>query len=356
MPSSANVDRSCRAKTRDPEKAPILPMNLRSFQPMRLYSFVLTILFALAPGSHPVAQVTITSASAMDVSLDTGTGVLSGTLTTPDEKKRMPVVLIVPGSGPTDRDGNSPLGVQAGTYKMLADDLAARGIATLRYDKRGIGKSAEAMTSEADLRFEHGIADAAGWVRWLKKDNRFSRVVVLGHSEGSLIGMEAAKDAGADAFVSAAGPGRPADQLLREQLARQLPPDLMAESNNMLDSLVAGKTIPEPNPVLAALFRPSVQPYLISWFRYDPARSIGELRMPVMILQGTTDLQVTAEEAQLLAAGNPAAQLMLVEGMNHVLKAAPMDAQQNLLAYSDPALPLMDGLVAGIVSFIEGVK
>jgi pimeloyl-ACP methyl ester carboxylesterase len=298
----------------------------------------------------------ITSSSALDVSLDTGTGALSGTLTTPDGKERMPVVLIVPGSGPTDRDGNSPLGVQANTYKMLADDLAARGIATLRYDKRGIRKSAEAMTSEADMRFEHGIADAAGWVRWLKKDKRFSKVIVLGHSEGSLIGMEAAKDAHVDAFVSAAGPGRPADQLLREQLAKQLPPDLMAESNRMLDSLVAGKTIPEPNPVLAALFRPSVQPYLISWFKYDPAKVIGELRMPVLILQGTTDLQVSTEEARLLAAGHPAAQLMLIEGMNHVLKAAPADAQKNLLTYSDPVLPLMDGLVSAVVSFIEGVK
>jgi pimeloyl-ACP methyl ester carboxylesterase len=310
----------------------------------------------LLPVSLAAQVPTITSASGLDVSLDTGTGALSGTLTTPDEKERMPVVLIVPGSGPTDRNGNSPLGVQANTYKMLTDDLAVRGIASLRYDKRGIGKSAEAMTSEADLRFEHGIADAAGWVRWLKKDKRFTRVIVLGHSEGSLIGMEAAKDAHADAFVSAAGPGRPADQLLREQLAKQLPPDLMAESNRMLDSLVAGKTIPEPNPVLAALFRPSVQPYLISWFRYDPAKSIGELHMPVMILQGTTDLQVSVEEARLLAAGNPSAKLMLMEGMNHVLKAAPADAQKNLLTYSNPVLPLMDGLVTAIVSFVEGVR
>ena len=302
------------------------------------------------------AQVKITSTTALDVALDTGTGSLSGTLTTVDEKERMPVVLIIPGSGPTDRDGNSPLGVQSNTYKMLADDLAARGIATLRYDKRGIRKSAEAMTSEADLRFEHGIADAAGWVRWLKKDKRFSNVIVLGHSEGSLIGMEAARDAGADAFISAAGPGRPADQLLREQLAKQLPPDLLAESNRMLDSLVAGKTIPEPNPTLAALFRPSVQPYLISWFTYDPVTSIGKLSIPVLILQGTTDIQVTVEECRLLAAGNPAAQLTIIEGMNHVLKAAPADAQKNLLTYSDPVLPLMDGLVAAIVSFVEGVK
>jgi pimeloyl-ACP methyl ester carboxylesterase len=324
---------------------------------MQFRSVFLSLLLPFMPGQDLAAQVkAITSASALDVSLDTGTGALSGTLTTPDGKERMPVVLIVPGSGPTDRDGNSPLGVQCNTYKMLADDLAADGIATLRYDKRGIRKSAEAMTSEADMRFEHGIADAVGWVRWLKKDTRFSRVIVLGHSEGSLIGMEAAKDAGADACISAAGPGRPADQLLREQLAKQLPDDLMAESNRMLDSLVAGKTIPEPNPVLAALFRPSVQPYLISWFKYDPAKSIGELHMPVLILQGTTDLQVTTEEARLLAAGNPAAQLMLIEGMNHVLKAAPEDAQKNLLTYSDPVLPLMDGLVAGIASFIADIK
>lgn len=321
-----------------------------------LLRFALLVMLAVLPG-HPDAQTPITRRfTAIEVSLDTGTGSLSGTLTLPDVAGPLPVILIIPGSGPTDRDGNSPLGLHTDMYKKLAEDLAARGIAALRYDKRGIRRSAEALTAEEDLRFDDGIRDAAGWIRWLQSDTRFSRVIVFGHSEGSLIGMVAAKDANASAFISAEGPGRPADDILREQLALQLPPDLLAESTRLLDSLVAGKTVSNPPPALTALFRPSVQPYLISWFAYDPAREIGNLRIPVLILQGTTDLQVSADEAKRLAAGLPEARLLLLDGMNHVLKQAPADTQKNILTYSDPVLPLKEGVVSAIASFIQEIK
>jgi uncharacterized protein len=212
---------------------------------------------------------------------------LHSTLLLPkDTSKPMPVVLLLSGSGPTDRNGNSPiLPGKNNSLLMLADGLASNGIASLRYDKRGVGESAGAMMAEADLRFETYVDDAVSWCEQLRKDKRFSAVIIAGHSEGSLIGMLAAKRCNADAFISISGAGRVAADILRTQLAGKLPPELAKQSDAILKNLEAGKTTENAPPELAAIYRPSVQPYLISWFRYDPAKSIAELTVPVLIVQ-----------------------------------------------------------------------
>jgi pimeloyl-ACP methyl ester carboxylesterase len=168
------------------------------------------------------------------VQLDTGKGVLHGTLLTPDGAARMPAVLIVPGSGPTDRNGNFPqMGGINNSLKLLAEGLARHGIASLRFDKRGIAASAPAAPSEAEMRIEQGADDAAGWIRRLRADPRFDRVALIGHSEGALVGMLAAQRAPVDAYVSLAGIGRPFDVVLREQLRPQLPAPLFEESERV---------------------------------------------------------------------------------------------------------------------------
>ena len=199
---------------------------------------------------------------------------LHSTLLLPkDTSKPMPVVLLLSGSGPTDRNGNSPiLPGKNNSLLMLAEGLASNGIASLRYDKRGVGESAGAMVSESELRFETYVDDAMSWCEQLRKDKRFSAVVIAGHSEGSLIGMLAAKRCNADGFISISGAGRAAADILRTQLAGKLPPELAKQSDAILKDLEAGKTTENAPPELAALYRPSVQPYLISWFRYDPAK------------------------------------------------------------------------------------
>lgn len=289
-----------------------------------------------------------------NVVLKTPTGNIDGTLTLSQAETSSPVVLIVPGSGPTDRDGNSGMGVQANVYKMLSEELAKKGIASLRFDKRGIGKSKSAMTGEKDLRFETYIDDVVGWIVQLRLDKRFSAVLILGHSEGSLIGMVASEHTPVDGFISISGAGKPADRILREQLETKLPPDLLTESNAILDSLKDGKTIEAVNPNLAALYRPSVQPYMISWFKYDPAKEIAKLKIPILIIQGTTDLQVTINDAKLLSAANSNAQLLIVDNMNHVLKESSPDPQQNYATYQNPNLPLKEGLVDRISQFVMG--
>lgn len=273
-----------------------------------------------------------------------------------DTANAVPVVLMLSGSGPTDRNGNSPmLPGRNNSMQMLAEGLADNGIASLRYDKRGVGESARAMVAEADLRLETYVDDAVAWCEQLRKDKRFSVVIIAGHSEGSLIGMLAAKRCDANGFISIAGAGHAAADIIRAQLAGKLPPELATQSDAILTSLEAGKTTENPPVELAALYRPSVQPYLISWFRYDPAKSIAALTVPVLVVQGTTDLQVNAGDAKRLAAASPKAKLLLVEGMNHVLKEVPPDRDKQMASYSDPALLLAPEFLAGVVDFVRKV-
>lgn len=284
--------------------------------------------------------------------LATPTGTIDGTLEV-SSVSRSPVVLIIAGSGPTDRNGNAlTMGLHGDTYELLASDLARRDIASLRYDKRGIGASAPAMSSERDLTFDTYVDDAASWLQKLRADGRFTEIVVAGHSEGSLIGMIAVQKAPADAFVSLEGAGRPIAAVLREQLKPKVSPQLYAQADSIITSLQNGKTVAEVPADLMLLFRPSIQPYLISWLKYDPAIEMGKLRIPVTIVQGTADVQVTMADAEALHRADPSSRLVVVDGMNHVLKYAPDVSSQAaiLKGYQDPSLPIAPQVVDAIAS------
>ncbi|HUY11559.1 MAG TPA: alpha/beta hydrolase [Candidatus Dormibacteraeota bacterium] len=293
-------------------------------------------------------------ASESEIALDTATGQIAGTLFLPAGGVPIPVVLIIAGSGPTDRNGNSPmLPGKNNAYKLLAAALAERGIASVRYDKRGIGASVK--VPEEDLRFDTYVDDAAAWIRKLHHDARFARVIVAGHSEGALVGTIAVQRAPAYALASLEGAGRPAATILREQLKPKLPPLLYEQAEAALLSLQAGHTVASPPPELQALFRPSVQPYLISWFAYNPAVEIAKVDIPICIVQGTADVQVSEVDAEALARAAPRATLVIVKGMNHVLKYAPNVSSQEaiLRGYEDPSLPVdlqAVGAVAAICS------
>lgn len=281
-------------------------------------------------------------------------GELHGTLDIPAGTGPFPVALILVGSGPVDRDGNAAsVGFYSDSYKELAAALAAHGIASLRYDKRGAGVDMSLALSEAKLRFDDFVGDAIGWGRLLRKDSRFSRLIIIGHSEGSLIGMLAASGLGADGYVSLAGAGESAAKLILSQLHPQLPPDLYAESQRIVNALQHGKTVDKVSPQLAVLFRASGQPYLISWFRYDPAQEIQHLRMPALIIQGGRDIQVSISDAKALAEADPSAKLVVIPKMNHVLKDVGDTRDSNLAAYSNPKLPLDTTLINTVTRFIS---
>jgi pimeloyl-ACP methyl ester carboxylesterase len=302
-----------------------------------------------------IARVNALAAES-DYNLETSTGTIFGTLMLPDHRSAtVPVVLIVAGSGPTDRNGNGPT-LSLNTYGKIASALAAKGIASVRYDKRGIAASHAAMASENDIRFDTYIDDAAAWIARLRADKRFSRAVLAGHSEGSLVGMVAAQRAPVDAYVSLEGAGFPAADVLRTQLQPQLAPypKLAAQAESALTAISAGKTIPAADvpPELMSLLRPSVQPYLISWFKYDPRVEIAKLNRGVTIVQGTHDVQVPVADGRALAAANTSATYVAIDGMTHVLAddpAATLDGQLRG-AYVDTMRPLDTTLVQTLVS------
>ena len=308
-------------------------------------------LIACSSGDHDLVADAYT---AEPVRLETSTGTLYGTLAVPAEAGAHPVILIIAGSGPTDRDGNSAIfSGPNNSLRLLAEGLAKRGVASLRYDKRGVAESAAAGLREEDLRFDGYVADAAAWLERLQTDERFASASVVGHSEGSLVGILAMKQISGHTFVSLAGVARRASEVLRDQLRNQLSPELWAESERILAALEAGETVGDVPDALAALYRPSVQPYLLSWFRYVPADELATLTVNVLIAQGTTDTQVSVSEAEALRAAKPDAELLILEGMNHVLKRVPADPAQQQASYSDPSLPVDEELVEAVARFVQ---
>ncbi len=266
------------------------------------------------------------------VTVATEPAAMHGTLLSPDGQIRA-AAIIIPGSGPTDRNGDSPLGVSAASYRLLAEALADQGIATLRYDKRGVGQSAAAIVAEDQLTFDISATDARLWLDEALAGTGLSCAWLIGHSEGALVALKAA-------------------DVLREQLVSVgLPAPLRDAAFAALTELEAGRTTEAP-PELAALFRPSVQPYLISWLALDPARLAASFRGPMMIGQGSTDLQTTLTDAEALYAAQPNAQLTVWEGVNHVLKIAPADRTANSATYADPTLALAPGVAEDIAAFI----
>lgn len=304
---------------------------------------MLHLIFASALLSDPVSSPVV---------LPSEPAPLHGTLLAPEGPTRAAAVIIA-GSGPTDRDGNNPLGVSASSYRLLAEGLAGRGIATVRADKRGVGQSAFAGMAEADLRFTNYSDDARAWAAETARLTGQPCAWLIGHSEGALVAL-AAVAGGDDAvcgLVLLAGAGRPFGAVLREQLANA-PEPLQSQAVAILAELEAGRPVTDVPPQLAALFRPSVQPYLISWLPLDPAAMVAAYDGPVMIGQGTTDIQVGLTDANALAAARPDARLVIWEGVNHLLKIAPADRAANSATYSDPTLPLAPGVVDDVAGFI----
>lgn len=280
-------------------------------------------------------------------------GTLHGTLEIPDVAAPCPVVLIIAGSGPTDRNGNNPYGVKANYLKMFADGLAQQGIASLRYDKRAIGES-RFNIKESDVTFENFVQDADALLTKLKQDKRFSKVFIAGHSEGSLIGTLAAQQQPIDGLICLAGPGRPLSEIILRQI-KEHQPQMYDSCAPIVAQLEQGTPVSVTDPDLQPLFRPSVQPFLISLFRYNPAVELGKVKSPVLIVQGTHDLQIQNSDATALQQANPQAKLVTIDGMNHALKTVPDDMQANIAAYSDPKKPLAAQLMPAVIDFIKQV-
>jgi pimeloyl-ACP methyl ester carboxylesterase len=294
------------------------------------------------------------------VELQTPTGTLYGTIDLPPGPSPWPVVLIHPGSGPTDRDGNTVISpIQAmrnDSLKLLGRALAARGIAALRIDKRGIAGSKKALGKIRELRVDNYAEDAAAWLAFLRKDRRFSKVALIGHSEGTLIGLLAAKKETPDAFICLCGTGRPLADILRTQLKDAVSKELYESADKIISELEAGREVPGTDVplLLAALFNPGVQPYLISEIKLDPAALLAKLEVPTLVVNGTADIQVPVEDGKPLAASRPGIKQVVLPQMNHVLKQTDKTVRlEQLPVYSDPTIPLHPKLADELAAFLK---
>jgi pimeloyl-ACP methyl ester carboxylesterase len=280
---------------------------------------------------------------------------LYGSLLRPATGNAWPTVLILPAQG-ADRDGNASAagGAKSNTYKLLANDLAAKGIASLRIDKRGVGGSAKAIGREEDLRFDTYVEDAVTWIRFLKAQPHVNCLAVLGHGEGALVAALAASRIKVCALIEMSGAGRPAAAVLADQLKVASASGGMDQANydqaiKILNTLAAGKTVADTPDKLKALFRPSVQPYLISWLDLNPVEAL-KTAPPTLILQGTSDRQLDAKDAERLAAAPKFARMVMIANADHDLKIGPADKE------AEAARPVSPQASTAIADFLKRLK
>jgi pimeloyl-ACP methyl ester carboxylesterase len=294
---------------------------------------------------------------AQTIEIDGPYGPLAGTLLMPPSPGAH-VVLIVPGSGPTDRDGNGP-GLASATYRLLAEGLASHGIASVRIDKRGLYGSHRAVPDPNAVTIQDYAADLRAWTAAIRDRMSASAVWVLGHSEGGLVALVAAQTAeDLRGIILVAAPGRPLGTIIRDQLqANPANAPLLEQAFAAIAELEAGRRLDVAgmHPALLPLFRPEVQDYLINAFSFDPAQLIATCRQPVLILQGERDIQVGKGDAYRLQRANASARLVCLPDANHVLKSVACDdLAANVSTYSDPTMPLAPGVMNAIVDFISG--
>jgi len=264
-------------------------------------------------------------------------------------------MILIPGSGPTDREGDNRAGVSGGIYRQLAQQLAAKGVATLRIDKRGMFGSRAAIANPNAVTIADYVADVRGWTRFLRARGK-SCVWLAGHSEGGLVALAAAQQlAGICGLILLAAPGRPLGAVLRAQLRPKLPPAMFASADAAIARLerrqrVDPATLPAP---LAPLFNAGVQGFLIDLMAINPTRLAAATRLPMLVVQGGTDLQVGVEDARLLAAAHPGARLVVIPGINHVWRQAPLAPAANAATYRDPRIRIDPAVATAIAAFVR---
>jgi len=314
------------------------------------------------PAASRIDTVPPQSVIELPFTIQSGTLALPGTLTLPaNYHTQIPVPLIVAGSGPTDRNGNSagPLRAQnnSNLYAILAWQLADSGIASVRYDKRVIGENLSKF-DVAQTSIDDFIADAIAGARKLVGDRRFSRVILIGHSEGAELVLQAVnRGAPASGIVMLSGAGRPIAVVLREQLSRQLPPEELVRWDSAFARYLRGEDASDVHPGLKSLLLPVNRRFMQSWVKYDPAVEIARVKVPVLIVQGGHDVQVSEADARALKAAHPTAELVLIPAANHVFRAATTnDPLTQRALYTDPTLPIVPELAPTIAAWINRLK
>ncbi len=275
---------------------------------------------------------------------------IDGTLLNPSTSEKIPLAIIIGGSGPTDRDGNQQM-MKNNSLRYLAEGLFEEGIASYRYDKRIVKQMKDRSVSEKDIRFDSFIEDAKDIIEYFRKGNEFSKIYLIGHSQGSLVAMVAAQGR-ADGFISLAGAGQSIDDVIVDQLEKQAP-GLKENARESFDDLRTNGVAVNYSPGLASIFRKDIQPFIRSWMQYNPKAEIAKLNIPVLIINGDKDLQVHVSEAEALHRAKPGAEYIVVTNMNHILKEIEGNDMENQKSYNEYKTPVMPELIESISDFIK---
>ena len=274
---------------------------------------------------------------------------IDGTLLSPNISEKLNLAIIIAGSGPTNRNGNQNF-LKNNSLKKLAEELSNSGTATFRYDKR-IVKQIRKGNVDKNIMFDDFVRDASDVIDYFKARESYSKIYIIGHSQGSLVGMLSAKDK-ADGFISLAGAGQNIGDVLIEQ-ATKMDPKLGEETQPVVERLKQGKTVKDYPSALASVFRADIQAFMINWMKYNPTESIKTLNMPILLINGTKDLQVSESEAKLLKEANEKATLIIIENMNHVLFEIKGDDLENSKSYNESFRPISPKLISSIIDFIS---
>ncbi len=274
---------------------------------------------------------------------------VNGTLMLPKTKKNIPLVIIIPGSGTVDRNGG------AGNYlKQLAEGLAKKNIASYRYDKSSIVLSKKEGFKEEDVSFNDFVNDAVEIIDYFKDKEEFSKIIIAGHSQGSLVGMIAGQ-LRIDGFISLAGAGRPIDEILVEQISSQSP-QFEGDMEKTFEIIKLGKIDENFNPMLVSVFRKSLQPFWAAWIKYNQQAEIKKLNVSTLIVNGTKDIQIPITDASLLHKANENSELLIIENMNHVFKEVKSDDRmENAATYTKADLPIKTELIVGLTKFVTKI-
>lgn len=302
---------------------------------MRHLIFICCLLFSLSTLAQEELDITVSES-------------IDGTLLLPQDTSDI-LVILVAGSGPTDRNGNQNF-VKNNSLKKLATALTDRGFATFRFDKR-IVKQIKKGKLDPNISFDDFVVDVKDIVQYFKSSKPFKKIYIVGHSQGSLVGMLAAtKDV--NGFISLAGAGQSIDLVITDQIEKTAP-QFTKETKVVFDILRSGKTTTDYPPALSAVFDISIQKFITSWMKYNPQEELKKLNIPILIINGTKDLQVSVAEAELLKQASPNAPYEIIEKMNHVLFSIEGDDLENAKSYNAMSRPLAPELVDIIVKFLN---
>lgn len=306
------------------------------------------LIIALIVFTHNMfAQDTFTSE---DILIKNDSIQLPGTLTYNADLKSQPLIIFIHGSGNVDRNGNQGMMAKANYIKMLNDSLVSKDIAFFRFDKRTATISNMRFIM-SNMTFEGFVDDVNTIINTFKDDNRFSSITLVGHSQGSLIAM-LVDHTYVDKYISLAGPSNSIDQTLVEQIRFQNGDDMASKVESHFKELYEKGHIENVDPMLMSIFNKPTQPFILSWMKYNPSEEIKSVKLPILILNGSKDLQVPKRDAETLHAANPNSKLVIIENMNHVLKSIEKD-EDNITSYMSPDFPLSEELIQVIETFIK---